>query len=254
MLFLDADDYWFDSSALSRLSEVVDAMPGDVDVVRTVGYEYVGKDGNDTDGMPPVYIETMTGDSLLGSERYDHNMYVVWTSAYRRAFLKDNGLKFAEHMLYEDSDWTVRCLHAARKVAIYAYGFVFHRIREDSSASAPKVRNFLDNIKAVTMVDAQIEALGLTGQAERICRRRNKRAVLSYVKKTRNYTVSQSRECISALRRTSLLDTSKYELSRGERVLFGMLRHTPTALIVGVKGITLAKRFILNTILRRNRG
>lgn len=234
-------------------SKIIDGLRQEVDVIRTVGYDFVpGENKDDVKSVNniPQFIESMSGDSLLGSIKYDSNFYVVWTSLYKRDFLLTNKMLYVEHMSYEDSDWTLRCLHAAKSVAIVAYNFVFHRMRDDSLANIPSTRSFLDNIRSATLVDQAIDRLELRGDTLTTCRRRNKRAVLSYVKKTRNYTIQQSRECIAALNATPLLDTTKYQLSIGERFLFWCLRYSPMALIISVKVLTLSKRVILSFLKR----
>lgn len=253
VLFLDSDDFWLDGTVLSKLSALIDGLPAGVDVVRSYVCEGVPESacyGSTRGASEPQVSEVVSGIGLLGSAGHTGSFYIAWNSAYRREFLVGRDIMFVEHQLYEDSDWTVRMLHAASKVAVCDFRFVAYRYRDASASNAPKVKNFLDNIKSAALADAEIERLGLEGDALRMSRRRVKRSVLSYAMITRKYPVSQSRECIGALRRTSLLDTSKYELSVRERIVFGMLSHCPLVLISGVKALTLVKRSLLKCLKR----
>jgi CDP-glycerol glycerophosphotransferase len=103
---------------------------------------------------------TLAGDTSLV---YDTT---AWNKVYRLDFLREQGLRFPEGVLYEDLPLTVRALHLAGEVAVLHEPVYVWRARQGERSITQRrneIRNLTERFKAVLDVDTFLEHSGLDG-------------------------------------------------------------------------------------------
>lgn len=111
--FVDSDD-WITSDSLSTIASAIGEERPDAIAICASN---VDADGNnprrrfDFDGMG----ETATGRDMLARERF---AYCVPFTIYRRDYLMDSGLRFQEHLLHEDNEFTPRAYYGLNMVRL----------------------------------------------------------------------------------------------------------------------------------------
>ncbi len=72
--------------------------------------------------------DLMTGPEMFFSKQYIwyHDLVTAWRKLYKRSFLIENHISFAEHIMYEDNDYAIHVFAKAirvRHVDVYAYNY-----------------------------------------------------------------------------------------------------------------------------------
>lgn len=62
--------------------------------------------------------ELLTGPEMFFDRRFIwyHDLVTAWRKLYRRSFLTENSISFAEHIMYEDSDYAILVFAKAKRV------------------------------------------------------------------------------------------------------------------------------------------
>lgn len=109
IVFLDADDLLIPNS-LCKLKEILEQEQGgdllmynyreiEADEIRHIDFKYPNR---------PI-----DGKTFMVSYRIP---WTAWTAIYRREFLLENNIDFAENVWFEDVDFTIKCIVTAKKV------------------------------------------------------------------------------------------------------------------------------------------
>ena len=74
------------------------------------------------------YQELMTGPEMFFSKQFVwyHDLVTAWRKLYKRAFLIENRISFAEHIMYEDNDYAILVFAKAmrvRHIDVFAYNY-----------------------------------------------------------------------------------------------------------------------------------
>ena len=123
MLYLDADDFvadgglrllidelkWCDCDLLMFDSETQDEAGK---IVESMHYK----------GNPQ---EVMTGENYLVKAEVP---WVPWMTAYKKSFLNDNGIQFAQNVRFEDIDYVLKCCLLAKSVIYKPLKVISHVI------------------------------------------------------------------------------------------------------------------------------
>lgn len=72
--------------------------------------------------------ELMTGPEMFFSKRFlwYHDLVTAWRKLYKRSFLVENHISFAEHIMYEDNDYAILVFAKAsrvRHIDLFAYDY-----------------------------------------------------------------------------------------------------------------------------------
>lgn len=121
ILFIDVDDFFVEQSLPSLKKALSDA--GDVDLLFFDFQEL-------TDNVIKHYNGQHFTEIVTGKE-YICRIPIPWTpwcNTYKRTFLLENNLLFEENVRFEDADFVMGCLLAARKVCFRPIEVVQHII------------------------------------------------------------------------------------------------------------------------------
>ena len=251
ILFLDSDDCIVASNTLEEFDKIINCTP-DLEIVRSISSHIYYNDNNKNIPLPKSFnkIDETTGIEYLSADKYfTDDLYVVWASCYKKSFLQKYDLYFKEKMFYEDTDWTIRTLWNCHKMCIIDFPFVGHRIRTDSTSQKPNLKIFIDKITGDALADKYIEEYHMTGNCLKLCRKRNLRRITDYIKKTKDYSISNSLYCLNYLRHnTQLLIPTKYDLSLKHQIMFYILKYHPKIIVISIKIAYILKRHIFNKI------
>ena len=136
--FIDSDDF-IEDNVMGRLC--AEAEKDDLDVLHFDYENFPSKE--------PLRelksTEVMTGTEMFFDGRFIwyHDLITAWRKLYKRSFLLTNGITFAEHIMWEDDDYSINVFAKARKVRhihLVAYFYCDNpssvtRVRYDSSHS-----------------------------------------------------------------------------------------------------------------------
>ncbi|MBQ2991739.1 MAG: glycosyltransferase [Clostridia bacterium] len=128
--FLDSDDLP-EPQALYRLARAAKENALDIAKARYVCFD--DETGKETPGAAIEATQVMTGAALFASQcRADMYEPMVWQCVYRLAFLRENRLRMAEGLLFEDELFQAPALLCAQRAAAYEDVILRYRQREGS--------------------------------------------------------------------------------------------------------------------------
>lgn len=129
--FVDSDDK-IDPVGLSKL---VQQIKGEEDVI--VGdFSYWYEDRIERHVPLTNQAVYQTGEYFLQHFYLTTMQAVVWRNLYRREFLIENNLQFLENIVFEDAEFSPRCLYVAGKVRYVPEHIYFYRKREGSTLNS----------------------------------------------------------------------------------------------------------------------
>ena len=120
--FIDSDDYIEDNCLCDLL---INAETDDLDMLH---FNYADYPNEVTPYRRPIDTDVMSGTDMWfeSSFIWAHDLVTAWRKLYRRQFLIDNGIQFAEHIMFEDNDYAIVAFANAQRVkhiALCAYHY-----------------------------------------------------------------------------------------------------------------------------------
>lgn len=138
--FVDSDD-WIEKNIISRLLDIAEGNALDMLHFNHTIYPISSKETRCIDNT-----EVMTGTDMFFDTRFkwDIDLITAWCKLYRLQFLEDKGLRFAEHIMYEDNDYAIRAFAEAERV-MHTREVVYHYRQNTESITRTKITvNHLD--------------------------------------------------------------------------------------------------------------
>ena len=130
IIHLDSDDYFIAGSLISLYNQLTEN-----EVLDILMYDYATNSNNTNLSERFPVLQKIDGLSLV--KRFSIP-WVSWCYAFKRSFLMDKGLKFAENVRVEDGDYVYRAVMNASSIAFTPLSVVHYAIQEDSVSSLPK--------------------------------------------------------------------------------------------------------------------
>lgn len=154
LMFLDNDDYWSDSTALSDIDSLLSESHADVLMFDTNSFdEQTGEvkrsrkylDRSQVMGREP-------GNALRAVLQSGLISRAVWSKAFKRSFIASNGIAFPEGMRNEDTDFSAQVFSLATSYDWYSKAFYWYRKNTGTSqTSQPLSKSSLDDLRTVLM-------------------------------------------------------------------------------------------------------
>ncbi len=151
VMFVDSDD-WLCDNALALL------MPhfNGEDVVCFNAKKYIEDDGAFVENDRPVPDAVMSGWDYFNAQRLlstEIHFVCIWQRAYRRDFLIENNLRFADGILRAEDDLfsTMVMYHAKSVKAIDLCCYVYH-IRQSSITTTVNIQRWYDCLRVQEML------------------------------------------------------------------------------------------------------
>lgn len=128
--FVDSDDFIEENCAGKLLSEMENE---DLDMLHFNHTIY--PDSVVTSQVcNPVHSKVMTGVDMLFSQDFIwyNELVTAWCKLYKKKFLLDNNILFAEHMMFEDNDYAILAFANALRVKHVAFDAYHYRYNPQS--------------------------------------------------------------------------------------------------------------------------
>jgi CDP-glycerol glycerophosphotransferase (TagB/SpsB family)/glycosyltransferase involved in cell wall biosynthesis len=141
VLFLDSDDFHTPGLLAAVADRLESAEDPDILVFDHVRTHWWGRGGR-SDASALLAAAGQDVFSLRESPQYIHLFLVAWNKAYRRAFFREHGLRYASG-LYEDAPVTYRSMVLAERVAcLNRIGVEYRQRRQGAITRTPGRRHF----------------------------------------------------------------------------------------------------------------
>lgn len=120
--FVDSDDF-IEPNVLGTLCSI--AEKDDLDILH---FEYRNYPEHPVSHVVHENTGIMTGADLFFDKRFIwyHDLITAWRKIYKRDFLISNRIDFAEHIMFEDNDYSIKAFAYAERVkhiALIAYNY-----------------------------------------------------------------------------------------------------------------------------------
>lgn len=148
LLFVDSDDRWGDSEALSKLNLLI--REKDYPDLICFGVKILGEDGKLVKTRLPSLPDNkqMTGKYEIFKYLVSRNEYfsTSYVKAIKREFFEEKQLYFKKGLLSEDIEWSARLMMFCKSVAVLPEAF-YERIRRNEGAITSSIgRKNIDDI------------------------------------------------------------------------------------------------------------
>lgn len=243
IMFLDADDYWCSPDVLKTFTSEIAGHP-QAEIIESVSHTDVDSYHGDME-ISSSYIDTYkTGIEILLSGIY--SSYIV-RSAYRKSFIEN--IPFREKVFFEDGDWRVKIALSAQQTVVIDYPFYCYVNNPNSTCRGKNIETFYANIDC----NALMLDLYSSQSDKRVCdygMRRIKSNILSWLKISRDFKISQSTAVIRHATRTELFNPKHYTFSIFEKTLFNAMKYLPFLTVASIKGAVLIRRKLRKLLSR----
>lgn len=121
--FIDSDDF-IEENCVGKLLTM--AENEDLDMLH---FNYVEYPDTSQPNRKPIDTDVMTGAEMFFDTNFIwyHDLITAWRKLYKRAFLIDNNIQFAEHIMFEDNDYAVVAFANAQRVKHIAFNAYYYR-------------------------------------------------------------------------------------------------------------------------------
>lgn len=167
ILYIDADDS-FDSQGMKKMiNSLVDETIDLIIYGMSLEFYYKGKVYRSDDMRTPLsgILDETEWISYLGDLYFANSLSPIWNKVYKRTFLVDNKLKFKEDMfLYEDLEFSLRCLTYSGKVLFIPDTLYHYRQAEDEGNAGRRLKRIAHIPELVDRIEvAAVELLKKKG-------------------------------------------------------------------------------------------
>ena len=120
--FIDSDDF-IEENCFKKLLSI--AENEDLEMLH---FNYVDYPNDVTPYRRPIDTDVMRGTDMWFNPAFvwAHDLVTAWRKLYKRQFLIDNNIQFAEHIMFEDNDYAIVAFANAQRVkhiALCAYHY-----------------------------------------------------------------------------------------------------------------------------------
>lgn len=243
ILYLDADDYWCTPDVLKTFASII-ADNSDAEIVESVSHTDVDSYKGNLD-ISSKYIDTYTtGIDFLLTNCYSS---YIWRSSYRKSFIEK--IPFRENVFFEDGDWRVKVALSVQKIVAVDFPFYSYVNNPNSTCRGKNIETFYANIDCSSIVfhiweshcDRRVREYGM---------RRIKYSILSWLKISRDFSITQSAAVIRHATRTELFNPRHYTFTVFEKALFNAMKYMPFITVASIKAAVLARRKLRKLISR----
>ena len=126
--FIDSDDF-IEANCFKKLLSI--AQNEGLDMLH---FNYVDYPNDATPYRRPIDTDVMTGTDMWFDSNFiwSHDLVTAWRKLYKRQFLIDNNIQFAEHMMFEDNDYAILTFANALRVKHVAFDAYHYRYNPQS--------------------------------------------------------------------------------------------------------------------------
>lgn len=234
VMFVDSDDVWLRKDVLSTFTRFFESAK-DVSFVEASDYKSI-----EYDEMPDLSVsdgaKELNPRYVTSTERLhiSKNLCTCCLSCYKKEYLLDRKLWFAEGVYFEDLDWRLRCVAMADKIAMIDFLFYGYRHNPRSTTLNHNGKLLYDNISASKRMLRWIdEHPGVLKDADvRNIKGRAYRDIPKF-KFTRLFTIRDNRRAFKQVEGMRITDV---KASTKDRFLFQVMTHVPSLVYLPIRG------------------
>lgn len=151
VMFIDSDDWLTDGS----LAKVADALM-DEDILCFNAKKYLESTGVYLDNQLPIFDSAISGWEYFNRQRLiptEIHFVCIWQRAYKRSFLLDNNLYFADGILRAEDDlFTTMAMYYAKSLRVIPDYVYVYRVREQSITTTVNIHRWYDSLRVQEII------------------------------------------------------------------------------------------------------
>lgn len=149
IVFIDQDDYW-EPNVIPAIFESIERATTVPDMVMVDHYFHKGNQVT-----PNRYAHNSSHEySGLEFIKHEELTWAPWGYLYRKDFLLEHQLRFAEHVRFEDADFVIRCISYAQSIYYLPVSLVHYTVNVDSTTNIGE--DTADKLAQMFMHDGRI--------------------------------------------------------------------------------------------------
>lgn len=146
VMFIDSDD-WLIEGSLTNVAKVLN----DEDILCFNAKKYLESTGVYLDNQLPIFDSAISGWEYFNRQRLiptEIHFVCIWQRAYKRSFLLDNELFFADGILRAEDDlFTTMAMYYAKSLRVIQDYVYVYRIREQSITTTVNINRWYDSLR-----------------------------------------------------------------------------------------------------------
>lgn len=229
-MYVDADDCWLANNVLSVYDDYLSKY--DVDFVDAREYKNIRQDyyTNTLHTFQYKYYSPVSStDRLLVSK----NLCSVWLSCYKRSYLLDKSLWFAENVCFEDTDWRIRCVSQAESIGIIDINFYGYRSNPSATTKVHNKKLLYDSFLALERLYDWVNNTDLKKENSENILYRIIRNIIDNIKYGRRFRLSDCCDVFCNINKMSIKNI-RFE-SLNDRLLFCIMKNLPIVLMLPLR-------------------
>lgn len=121
--FIDSDDF-IEENCVGKLLAIAETE--DLDMLH---FNYVEYPDTSKPDRKPLDTDVLTGTEIFFDTNFIwyHDLVTAWRKLYKRQFLIDSNIQFAEHIMFEDNDYAILAFANAQRVKHIAFDAYYYR-------------------------------------------------------------------------------------------------------------------------------
>jgi glycosyltransferase involved in cell wall biosynthesis len=129
--FIDSDDI-VHSESIDKMYNIAKQKSADIVVADYYEFNDISKKKKYRYDKANFYMPLQSEKDRLSKIFFIDISFAVWNKLYRKNFLFENNISFAEGLLFEDLDFVFQCFYFARKIVKANYLYIGYRQRAGS--------------------------------------------------------------------------------------------------------------------------
>lgn len=245
VMFVDADDCWLANNVLSVYGEYMSKY--DVDFIDVRECKEIKHDYH-ADTLQTFQYKYYTPISSTDRILVSDNLCSVWSSCYKRSYLCDKSLWFAENVCFEDTDWRIRCVSQTERIGLIDLNYYGYRCNPLATTKVYNKKLLYDNFLALDRLYDWVNGVNLKKENSEIILYRIKQNIIDNIKYGRCFKLRDCCDVFCSINKMSIKDI-RFE-GYNERLLFCIMKNVPIVImlplrikyIIGQKVIELFKQ------------
>jgi glycosyltransferase involved in cell wall biosynthesis len=241
IIFVDSDDYIRYKNAIEILIRIAQLHNAEL-----LWSEKYIVSGNEDYFELETYKKEVDLKICSGKEiirNYDFP-YAAWQFVISKEYLNKYELFFREGVYYEDSDFTSKLFYYAGRVVVTDFQYYVYCNNESSITSAASLKAFTDNCKSLIALKLFIDEYVTEPELQFRLIEKIKKSLLSYLKISRNYAVSDSLKALSVIRKHDVMRLSNYSCSKYELLQLAAMKYSPFLAFHAAQKVSRVARFV----------
>lgn len=230
IMFVDADDCWLANNVLPVFDEYMSKY--DVDFVDAREYETILPDFH-SNTLKQLHNIFNTPISSMDRFLDGKNLYSAVLSCYKRCFLYDKSLWFAENVCFEDTDWRIRCISQSKNIGLIDFYFYGYRYNSMSTTNVHNRKLLYDNFYALTRVYDWLQNAEIQPELFEVILLLIKNNIIVNIKNGRKFRLNVSCGVFRGLKKMSI-NNIHYECY-STNLLFYSIRNFPIIIMLPLR-------------------